>query len=94
MSTQKKAPTKKTPPEKVAPEIPKIICPNGICSQDTIVNTASNIGRPIKILLSQMRNKNDIYHQNRLGQLYFDCFRCGNPIYLKVKGGFEVDTGE
>ncbi len=88
-TTKKKAPVTKKAPEKA----PEVICPN--CREDTIVNANSLIGKEIKVMLSNLLKRQTGYHENRLGHLYFDCFRCYQPIYLKFNGNFyEIDTGE
>ena len=67
-----------------------IICPS--CKQNTMVGANTRIGREVKFMLSNYisRMKHE-YHKNRLGQMYFQCFRCDEPIYLKngVPEGFK-----
>ncbi len=71
-------------------KVEEIICPS--CKQNTMVGANTRIGREIKFMLSNYisRMKHE-YHKNRLGQMYFQCFRCDEPIYLKngVPEGFK-----
>ncbi len=86
MSTAKAK--KKEAVEEVKPV--ELICPS--CKQNTMVGANTRIGREIKFMLSNYisRMKHE-YHKNRLGQMYFQCFRCDEPIYLKngVPEGFK-----
>ena len=89
MAAQKKT-AAKAPEEK---KVPEAICPN--CREDTIVNANSLIGKEVKIMLSNLFKRQTGYHENRLGSLYFECFRCYQPIYLKIEGGkLKIDTDE
>ena len=71
-------------------KVEEIICPS--CKRNTMVGANTRIGREIKFMLSNYtsRMKHE-YHKNRLGQMYFQCFRCDEPIYIKngVPEGFK-----
>lgn len=76
--------------EKKEPEVPSIVCPS--CDKDTILNSAARILKDVKIMLSYPKTLlTREYHQNRIGQFYFECYNCEMPIYLK---GIEVDLGD
>ncbi len=91
-ATTKTAATTKSKKKEATVEVKpvELICPS--CKENTMVGANSRIGREIKFMLSNYisRMKHE-YHKNRLGQMYFECFRCDEPIYIKdgVPEGFE-----